>query len=375
MTPSILTGLLLIEIASTFNVDVGVAAQMRTLSSTIAMIFAIVIGVISVKIQAKKLMLLGLVLLLTSSLGCIFSGSMNVLLLSYSLVGFASAIISPMSFTMIGENLPIEKRSNAIGWIMTGASLAYVIGSPIINSLSDYGGWRLAFLGYVTPASILSLLLVSYSIPLTKNIDMKSNNSFLSGFKVTSYNRSALSCIFGNAMIVAAYQAILYFSSSFYREIFQSSKALASMLIVGSALSFTIGSQIGGRLIGKYGRKIMTTFPAFLASILIVSFMNIPNLYFSIVLRFFGSFVMAISFTSSRNLTLEQEPNFRGTMMSLNSASQSLGYMIGTGLGGYIILKYSYNLAGIALGSMGVLAAIVYWIFSLDPTQKLIQSN
>jgi predicted MFS family arabinose efflux permease len=67
---------------------------------------------------------------------------------------------------MIGENLLIEKRSKAIGRIMTSASLAYVIGAPIINSLSDYGGWCLAFLGYVTPASILSLLLVNYSIPL-----------------------------------------------------------------------------------------------------------------------------------------------------------------------------------------------------------------
>jgi MFS family permease len=125
------------------------------------------------------------------------------------------------------------------------------------------------------------------------------------------------------------------------------------MLIVGSALSFTIGSQVGGRLIDKYGRKIITTFPAFLASILIVSFIKIQNLYFSVILRFLGSFVMAILFTSSLNLTLEQEPSYRGTMISLNSASQSLGSMIGTGLGGYIILKYSYNLVGIALASMG----------------------
>ena len=45
---TIISGLLLIEIASTFTIDVGIAAQMRTLASTIAMLFAIAMGVLSV---------------------------------------------------------------------------------------------------------------------------------------------------------------------------------------------------------------------------------------------------------------------------------------------------------------------------------------
>lgn len=92
--------------------------------------------------------------------------------------------------------------------------------------------------------------------------------------------------MFSNALILAAYQAILYFSSSFYRQVFQISKAYASFLIVGSAFSFTLGSQVGGRNVDKYGRKFMSSVPAFLGGLVIIGFKNIQNLYISIGLRF-----------------------------------------------------------------------------------------
>lgn len=368
MTPSILTGLLLLEIASTFNVEVGIAAQMRTLASTIAMVFAVVMGVLSVKIQAKTLLTIGLGLLIISSAGCMLSTSMNMLMIFYSLIGFATAIITPMCLTLVGENLVLAKRAKAISWIMTGAALAYVIGAPIINTISDYGGWRLSFLGYVAPAALLSLIFVRVSIPISEKKNPKTSVGFFSGFKVIFRNLSAMSCMFGNAMVVASYQAILYFGSSYYRQVFLSSKGFASLLIVGSALSFTLGTQVGGWFVNRYGRKVMSAFPAFIAGIVIIGYMNIPNLYASIVLRFLGSFVVAVSFVGSRSLTLEQEPSFRGTMMSLNSASQSFGNLIGTGVGGFLILRYSYSLVGLVLGFLGLVSSLVYWMLSVDPT-------
>jgi MFS family permease len=126
---------------------------------------------------------------------------------------------------------------------------------------------------------------------------------------------------------------------------------------------------LSGRNVDKFGRKFMSAVPAFLGGLVIIGYMNIPNLYLSIGLRFLGSFVVALSFIGSRSLTLEQEPDFRGTMMSLNSASQSLGAMIGSGVGGYLILRYSYSMVGLFLGLLGVLSGLVYWFVSVDPTK------
>ena len=54
--------------------------------------------------------------------------------------------------------------------------------------------------------------------------------------------------------------------------------------------------------------------------------------------------------------------------MSLNSAAQSFGSMIGSGVGGYLIFNYSYSFTGIVLGILGLLSGLVYWLLSFDPT-------
>jgi MFS family permease len=68
-----------------------------------------------------------------------------------------------------------------------------------------------------------------------------------------------------------------------------------------------------------------------------------------------------MSFTSYNSLTLEQVPEFRGTMMSLSAASLGLGMAIGSGLGGLIFLEYGWRPVGPALGSIGIFASMIFY--------------
>ena len=54
-----ITGLLLIDIALTFNQSVGVMGQIRTIGSLVGVIFALLMGVLSVKYNHKTLMVFG----------------------------------------------------------------------------------------------------------------------------------------------------------------------------------------------------------------------------------------------------------------------------------------------------------------------------
>ncbi len=75
-------------------------------------------------------------------------------------------------------------------------------------------------------------------------------------------------------------------------------------------------------------------------------------------------------FPVSNGLTLEQVPRFRGTMMSLNSAAESTGIALGSGLGGLVLLMYDYELVGTSLGALGVVAAFIYRSLVVDPTEN-----
>jgi predicted MFS family arabinose efflux permease len=367
MSPSILSGLLLIEIASTFNTSVGVAAQVRTASSTISMIFAVFMGVLSIKVKHRTLMLAGASILLVSSLLCPLSNSFAFFALAYSLVGFSSAFLTPIGLSLVGEHLSADKRGQAISWIISGAALTYVIGAPVISRLSSLGGWRFAFLGYAVPVVLITLIVFLIGIPKQQEMVENPTISIFSGFKAVMGNYSAVSCMMANALIGASYQAILYFGSSFFRQFFEISRDFASLMIVGSALTFVFGTQIAGKIVNHYGRKNVSVYPALIAGIIILTYMNVFNVWASMILRFLGSFFVAVAWVASRSLTLEQVPGFRGTMMSLNSAAQSLGAVVGTGVGGILLLNFSYQLVGIVLGFFGIISGLTYYLFTQEP--------
>jgi predicted MFS family arabinose efflux permease len=74
--------------------------------------------------------------------------------------------------------------------------------------------------------------------------------------------------------------------------------------------------------------------------------------------------------SAASSLTLEQIPEFRGTMMSIDTATINLGSAFGTALGGIALLSSGYEGLGIALGVMSVVAAVVFQVLATDPTRK-----
>jgi len=369
--PEILTGLLLIDIGLTFGYSVGVMGQIRTICSIVAVFFALLMGILSVRFKHKLLLMTGLLLVSISALACSFASNFNVMLLSYSISGLGMAMVVPMTFALVGEHFALEMRPKAIGWIMTGAAVSYLVGSPVIGLIDIYGGWRLAFLGYVLPVSLLTLLLAAKGLPTIvggPQVAM-SRGRFFEGFKGVFSNRSADACLIGSALVMATYQAVLVYSASFYRQRFLVSTGLASIFVLGGALFFTLGAIVSGRFVNRIGRKPLTVLASFIGGVFIVSYTSLPNLWLSLAARFLGGLFIGMTSTASSSLTLEQTPGFRGTMMSVNSAASSMGSTLGAGVGGLALLVFDYGGMALSLGLMGIAAAIVFQLLAIDPTR------
>jgi len=68
--PSLIIGMSLIEIASSFGVSVGLAAQIRSITSIMVIAVASAMGVLSVRYSYKNLLLTGLLINLISAICC-----------------------------------------------------------------------------------------------------------------------------------------------------------------------------------------------------------------------------------------------------------------------------------------------------------------
>jgi len=366
--------LFLIDIGNTFNVSVGVMGQINTPYSVVAFVFALFMGILSVRFKHKSLLLIGLLLTGISALGCLLAPDFYVMLASYSLSGLGWAMVSPMGVTMIGEHFPLEKRASAIGWIVAGGALSYVIGAPLIALIGGFGGWRFALLGFVIPIILTGLLLAFVGLPSTSRSHKPKVNRRMPmrSFKEVLANKSATSCLIGDALRSAAFVAILIYGTSFFRQRFLVSIDFASIWIVGAASCYTFGGLVSGPVVNRFGRKTSSVFTAFLAGIFTISYAYMPNLWLSLALSFIDSWFFGVVASAANSLVLEQVQEFRSTMMSIDSAVINLGSALGTAVGGLALVSFDYEGLGIALGAMGVISAFVFHFLTIDTTREKI---
>jgi len=366
--PAITSGLLLVDIASTFGQSIGVMGQMRTTASTLSMITALIIAVVSVRIRQKSLLLAGLSCITLSALGCYIAPSYTTMILAYSLVGVGASMVGPMTMALAGDQLPRKERSRAVGWLISGNSLSYLIGAPVIAYLAGIGSWRTAFLFWVLPVTLVGILSVIFGLPSRKSGAPKGANvDIVASFKAVFTNRSALSCLVGSALIMASVQAILVYGASFYRQEFLLSRSYASLFVIGDAIFFTVGSVGSARLVNKYGYKPVIVITGLVGGLFISAYTILPILWVSAAARFLCMLFIGFCLSALNSLILEQVSENRGTLMSINSAITSIGSSLGSFIGGLMLSLYGYTLVGVSLGAMAVASAIIIHFLAVDP--------
>jgi DHA1 family inner membrane transport protein len=368
---TVLAALLLIDIGITFHTSVGVTGQINTAYSLAAFAFALFTGVLSVKFRHKSLLLVGVLLMIASALGCFLAVNFTSLLVFYSLSGAGYAIVNPMIFAFVGDCLPLEKRPKAIGWIVAGAALVYVLGAPIIALMAVFGNWRFPLLGFVVPVLLASVLMASLGLPsASERSRIKSGMKTHLSFNEILVNRSAVACLIGDALRSAAFVAIVLYATSFFRQRFSMAIDLASLVLLVGAVAYVLGSLSTGGLLARLGRKPSTVLTASLSGILTVLYVLVPNVLLSLLLMLMAAWFFGMVASSANSLTLEQVPSLRGAMMSVDTAAINIGSGFGTVAGGLALLYLNYEGLGSVLGAIGIIAAMIFGLLAIDPTKK-----
>lgn len=366
--PSLIINISLIEIALLFGVTISLAGQIKTITSIIGIAAALTMGVLSVRYDHKSLLMAGLLINLISSISCAFAPSLSLLIVSFSALGLVSSLVTPMVFAYIGEYFTQEKRSKTIGTLAALRTLIYLIMVQLIGLVVDRWSWRQAFLFLVVPLTSLGIVLTLKILPSIRVRNPKTGiMNYLEGYKSVINYRSAVACLLGNTLAAAAWMGIVMYSVSFLRERFLLSRSHASLIFSGIGVGVIIGNYVGGWLTVKYGRKNLAVLSALVVGILIIGYMNMPNILYTIAIIPLLSLFGGVILTAANSLTLEQVPSFRGTMMSLNSAASQLGIALGAGIGGLALFLYNWGFVGLSLGVIELTAACVYQLAAKDP--------
>jgi predicted MFS family arabinose efflux permease len=371
MISGMLSGLQLIDIGETFNVTVAIAGQILTFSFVISVIFALLTSILTLRYNHKLLLQIGLAAYVVSAIGCYMAPNFTTMIASYSLTGIGYALTTTMAFTLAADLFPVEKRGAVIGWIVAGQSGSYLVGAFVVPFLQSIGGWRSTFIGYMFPISGLALVLATTSIPRNVHGSQTSSQRGLKeSFKEVFSNRSAISSLVGLLFAMAAWQAVMAYFGSFFREWFNMTINETSILILFGATLYTLGSIASGRMMNRIGRKPLTVVPILIAGITIITYSRLPNVILSGGFLCVSCLLVGMMDAASTSFIVEQLPAYTGVMMSLSRAVNQVGFSIGSGLGGVFLLLYGYQDMFLLLGTLAIASALVFRFFTIDPSSK-----
>ena len=211
---------LLTSIADDFAITESKAGLLITIYAWVVALASLPLMMAFAKTENKKLMLSLVALFTASHILSGFSNSYVMLMISRIVVACSHAVFWSIVTPLAVHVAPEGHRSTALSMIITGSSIAMIVGLPLGRAVGLMVGWRVTFLLIAILSAIVLCLLAAFlpKVPSDNNISLKTLPTLVS--------TPALLCIF----VMTALTITGHFTAYSYIEPF-----------LGQAAGFTNG--------------------------------------------------------------------------------------------------------------------------------------
>ena len=355
--PQIVIGVLLVEISNSLKIPLGLAGQLRTAISITALLGSILVSVVAQRYSYRRLLIAGLLLITSSSILSAFAGDFLTLLAITILAGVGVSLTIPMTTTLVGEYYQGSERGRAMSLLGVGGGVSFLLGGTIASVLSSIGGWRLAFLGFAGLIGLVGSVLTVLFLP--ESHTRGSPGSFVDSLKTISANPNVTRSLLGALLASVAVQGLYLYCFSFLKEMYQTGTVLTGLIYSGTSVFFIAGSYLTSLRIERTGAKNITLLGLLGVTVTTFAYHYTPSLALAVGFILIGNMLEALRYNGNNSLSLEYSGDKSGAVMSLHSACTQLGYSVGAGLGGVILLYADWEVMGLVLPIVGVLGLLV----------------
>lgn len=343
---------LLTDIAEDFSITESKAGMLITIYAWVVAVASLPLMMAFSKTENRKLLLSTVALFIASHIASGFSTGYYMLMFSRIGVACAHAIFWSIVTPFAVRVAPEGQRSKALSLIVTGSSVAMIVGLPLGRAIGLMVGWRTTFLLIAATAAVISVLLAAVlpKTPSDNDISLKS----LPGLVKTP----ALRCIY--ALTVIAITG--HYTAYSYIEPFLSRIAGFPDSWITLVLSvFGIVGIIGSWFFSKYYDRHNLTF---------IRFAVLGICAFTLLLRPAASSTACVVLVTilwglainSYNLAFQSEiiqaaPHGTAIAMSIYSGIYNIGIGAGALVGGSVCSHYGVGSIGYAGGIIAAVAA------------------
>lgn len=352
---------LLSDIASDFAITESKAGMLITVYAWIVALASLPLMLAFSKTENKKLMLSIVALFIASHVLSGFSTSYYMLMLSRAGVACAHAIFWSIVTPLAVRVAPEGRRSTALSLIVTGSSVAMIVGLPLGRAVGLLVGWRATFL-LIAALSAIVFIILAASLPKTPSDNDDSIKSLPGLLRTPGL---------GGIYLLTVIIITGHYTSYSYIEPFLAQVAGMSNTLITIVLSiFGIVGIIGSYFFAKYFDRHQFTFIRFaVAGISIFTLLLLPSaINTATVILICILWGLAIN---SYNLSFQSEilqvaPHGTAIAMSIYSGIYNVGIGAGALVGGNVCSYMGISNIGFVGGAIGLVAS-AYCILRLIP--------
>jgi|GraSoi2013_100cm_1033763.scaffolds.fasta_scaffold06629_1 predicted MFS family arabinose efflux permease len=317
------------EIARTTMVSESLAGQLVTAFTLTYGLGAPVFAALTSRWSPPRVLVIALFGFCLANVGSALAPTFSLLLLTRILAGACAATHSPLAYATSTQLAPPEKRGRALALVVSGFTLATVLGSPLGTWVGEHAGWRLSFALVAMLAGMACVALLASRLPRIAATPSPSLKTRLAPMKepqlLLALGPTLLSSL--GFYLVYTYIAPLLEQNTHLSDI--------SGLLIVTGLGVVVGSWISGTAADRFGttRSLMISLLLFSIILAIFSWATTGLLTGLPALFLWGGTAASI-FTPQQHRLLSLAPAHANVILALNNAALYLGTAGGAVLGG-----------------------------------------
>lgn len=237
---------LLPDIATSLGITEPTAGHVISAYALGVVVGAPLIAALTARLPRKAL-LLGLMVVFTlGNLASIFAPTYGSLMAARFIAGLPHGAYFGIAALVAAHLMGPQNRAKAVAHVLTGLTVATVLGVPVASWLGQHFGWRSAF-GLVVAVGLVTLTAIWFWLPSMDTMHVTSPLTELSALKRPQVLLALLVGMIGFGGMFAVYTYI----STTLTDVAGLSRELIPLALMVFGVGMVIGNLVGGKMADK----------------------------------------------------------------------------------------------------------------------------
>lgn len=355
---------LLPVVAEDVGSTVPLLGQTITMSFLVGALLVLGIGPMADHYGHRRLMLLGTILVAGSAVGTAFAVEYWTVLLTRLPGGIGGGIMASISVVLASTRFPPEERRWAIGWAITGISIAPIIGTPSLAFIGELLGWRASFVALGLLALVAGVLLRLVVSPDAASPEKRFRiRDTIGAYRPLITHRPARFLQISNFLRAVGWGAAVTYFSAYLINVHDYSLRQVGYLTMVVGVGYLFGTRLGDGRRSRLSLRSLFSLSTLVMGLTFALVLNFKlDMWLLIIPIIAGVAAGGIGFVALTILMSEESPAGPATTMMLRQSGFSLGLAGGGAAGGLALAIGGYDLLGLGVLVFAIASsAMVYW--------------